>query len=94
MGVARRLGERLRTGAARAGRRFARSERGNVAVMAALSIVSITVITGGAIDVYRFESQRKRVQAVFDRCVLSVARLGHSSAPPAAQTRRTRCTPP
>ena len=57
-----------------------RGERGNVAIMTGFTVVGMALMVGGTADVYRYESERRRVQSVFDRCVLTAARAGHDQA--------------
>lgn len=71
----RRLNTRLRAG----GHRIARDEGGNVAMMAGASFLGMALILGGAVDLYRYETQRKRVQAVVDNCVLLGTRIDNGA---------------
>ena len=59
---------------------FAKDDRGNIAIMTAAMLVGITLFTGGSLDLYKYETNRKRVQDVLDRCVLSATRLDHNLA--------------
>ena len=70
-GTLARLHGRLRSAAGR----FRRDERAAVAIMAAFTIISSTVIMGGAIDIYRYEMVRKKAQNTLDRAVLSASAL-------------------
>ncbi|WP_170122173.1 TadE/TadG family type IV pilus assembly protein [Breoghania corrubedonensis] len=56
------------------GRRFLRTERGNVAIVFALSGVVITGVVGGAIDYGIAVGQKSQLQAALDAAVLSGAR--------------------
>ena len=59
---------------------FAKDDRGNIAIMTGAMLIGITLFTGGSIDLYNFETNRKRVQDVVDRCTLSATRLDHNLA--------------
>lgn len=74
-GGLRRLKARLRTG----GQRIARDEGGNIAMMTAASFFGMALILGGAVDLYRYETKRKRVQAVVDNCVLLGTRIDNGA---------------
>lgn len=56
-----------------------RNEKGNIAIMTAATLIGVTLIMGGAIDLYNYEAQRKRVQAVVDSCVLLGTRLDNGA---------------
>ena len=59
---------------------FAKDDRGNIAIMTGAMLIGITLFTGGSLDLYKYETDRKRIQDVLDRCVLSATRLDHNLA--------------
>ena len=56
-----------------------RDESGNVAIMTAFTLVSVALVLGGSIDLYRYETERKRVQAVVDACTLLGTRVNNGA---------------
>lgn len=67
----RGLSRRLRSATGR----IRRDEDGAIALMVAGSVMSIILVIGGSVDVYRYEMLRKRAQNTLDRAVLAAAAL-------------------
>ena len=68
--------------------RFVKDEKGNVAVMTAATLIGVTLFTGGSLDIYTLEMERKRIQGVIDRCALQTSRVGHDQADGAGEAGR------
>ena len=62
-------------------RRLRGDTSGNVAIMTAATLVGMTLMVGGSIDVLRHEMLRKRAQNAFDRCTLAAASLEQQEPP-------------
>lgn len=62
-------------------RRFWRSEDGNTTIVCIYMSLAILLVTGGAIDVMRYESVRTKMQHVLDRAVLAAADLDQEADP-------------
>ena len=77
LGTLRRAGARLRNGALG----FGRDERGTVTIMTGFTLLSMVVVVGGSIDVYRYEMLRKKAQNTLDRGVLAAASLDQTIDP-------------
>ena len=59
-------------------RRFARDRSGNIAIITALTILPMTLITGGSLDLMRQETLRAKLQDALDRGVLAAASLSQT----------------
>ena len=64
-------------------RRLRGDTSGNVAIMTAATIVGMSLMIGGSVDVLRHEMLRKRAQNAFDRCTLAAASLEQQEEPKA-----------
>lgn len=62
-------------------RQFWRSEDGNTTIVCIYMSLAILLVTGGAIDVMRYESVRTKMQHVLDRAVLAAADLDQEADP-------------
>ncbi len=65
--------------------RFARNDRGNVAVVAALSMLTVGMAVGGGIDMSRMSASGSKLQDAADAAALSIA-TAVGKAPPTVQT--------
>lgn len=63
--------------------RFWRSEDGNSTIVCIYLCLAILLVTGGAIDVMRYEAVRTKMQHVLDRAVLAAADLDQEADPSA-----------
>ena len=75
MSILKRLSKAARGRVAR----FGQSERGNIAIMTAFTVVTMTLTVGGSVDLFTYETERRRVQTIVDRCILLGSRVSNGA---------------